>query len=264
MSLTTADSTARRRRTQGIFPTSPGSPREENCAPGTHDCIARWLFGQDDLRRVLDVPCGEGAFVRRCLAAGRSVVGADCEPGATVPGAERAIADMNEQLPFEDAAFDAVVCIDGIEHIERPFDFLAECRRVVRVGGALVVSTPNISALRSRWRYLWTGFHNKAKSPLDETAPHPLHHVNMRSFHELRYQLHRTGFRIERVATNRIKPISWLYSPLAPPAAAATAWALHAEEKDPAQRRRNWEIWRQLHSPAVLFGEALVLFARKG
>jgi 2-polyprenyl-3-methyl-5-hydroxy-6-metoxy-1,4-benzoquinol methylase len=47
--------------------------------------------------------------------------------------------------------FDAVVSIDGIEHIERPFDFIRECRRMIRKDGVLIISTPNLTALRSRW-----------------------------------------------------------------------------------------------------------------
>ena len=88
-------------------------------------------------------------------------------------------------------------------YIERPFDFVAECRRVVRDDGWLVISTPNISSLRSRWRWLLTGFHNKCKTPLDETRPDPLHHINMLSFPKLRYLLHRNGFSIAEMRRGR-------------------------------------------------------------
>ncbi len=85
------------------------------------------------------------------------------------------------------------MCIDGIEHLRRPFDFIAEVRRVLRIGGEVILSTPNISSLRSRLRWLLTGHHHKCPAPLDERNPNPLHHINMISFPELRYLLHSNG-----------------------------------------------------------------------
>jgi 2-polyprenyl-3-methyl-5-hydroxy-6-metoxy-1,4-benzoquinol methylase len=236
------------------------SPRELT-SKHTHAVVARLLEAETRCRDVLDIPCGEGAFLERLPALRMEGQGADIVNRLTVPGARFVAADMNAPLPFADAAFDAVVCIDGIEHLERPFDFVRECRRIIRVGGVLIVSTPNISALRSRWRWLLTGFHNKGKVPLNERAPNPWHHVNLLSFPELRYLLHRHGFRITALATNRVKPISWLYLPLWPVAAVVTAGALRRWEKDPEQQRRNVEIRRQLLTPAIAFGETMIVKA---
>lgn len=236
------------------------SPRELT-SKHTHAVVARLLEAETRCRDVLDIPCGEGAFLERLPALRMEGQGADIVNRLTVPGARFVPADMNAPLPFADAAFDAVVCIDGIEHLERPFDFVRECRRIIRVGGVLIVSTPNISALRSRWRWLLTGFHNKGKVPLNERAPNPWHHVNLLSFPELRYLLHRHGFRITALATNRVKPISWLYLPLWPVAAVVTAGALRRWEKDPEQQRRNVEIRRQLLTPAIAFGETMIVKA---
>jgi SAM-dependent methyltransferase len=46
-------------------------------------------------------------------------------------------------LPFDDASFDAVVSFQVIEHVSAPREFLAECARVLRPGGRLILSTPN-------------------------------------------------------------------------------------------------------------------------
>ena len=220
-------------------------------------------IGDPEEAEILDVPAGEGAFAARCVAAGRDVTAGDCEPLCRVPGVEFERLDMNEPLPFADHGFDAAVSIDGIEHLERPFDFVQQCRRIVRPGGWLVISTPNISSLRSRWRWMLTGFHNKCKSPLDETRPNPLHHVNMLDFPKLRYMLHREGFLIRHVMTNRIKPVAWPYVLAAPISWLATGWVFHSEEHDAAQRRRNAEILRQLHAPSVLLGETLIVMAQR-
>ena len=237
-------------------------PRYENAARNTHNVVADWVFAQTDIHSVLDIPCGKGAFVQRCLDRRLTVCAADCEDLCEIAGAEFRTANMNERLPFDDDALDAVVCIDGIEHIERPFDFIAECRRVVRQDGAIVVTTPNISSLRSRWRWLLTGFHNKCKTPLDEENPNPLHHINMLSFAKLRYLLHRNGFEIEEVKTNRCKLINCIYAPLYPLTYWMTKRVFNKEEKDPQQRKRNTEILKQLQSKPILFGETMIVMAR--
>lgn len=234
----------------------------ENCAPGTHSAVLRLLQAYTP-GRLLDLPAGEGAFAQQAGEQGWQVTAGDCEPLCKAAGAIPLVLNMNDPLPCADGSFEAVVCIDGIEHIERPFDLLVECRRVLTPGAPLVITTPNISSLRSRFRWLLTGFHNKAKSPLDETRPHPLHHINMTSYAELRYQLHRTGFRIRQVTTNRYKLVSWLYAPLAPISYFATRWVFASEESDPAQQQRNREILRELHTPSVLFGETMIVLAER-
>jgi 2-polyprenyl-3-methyl-5-hydroxy-6-metoxy-1,4-benzoquinol methylase len=235
----------------------------ENTSKNTHNVVAQLLSEESNCKTVLDIPCGAGAFTKRALGAGLEVHSADCENIIKFPHDKFSIADMNRALPFPDAMFDAVICIDGIEHIERPFDFIKECRRILRKGGVLIVSTPNLSALRSRWRYLFTGFHQGEKTPLDESHRTPLHHLSLVSFPELRYRLHANKFRISAARTNRIKLISWFYLPLLPFAYLMTAWVFHKETRHASDtlRAQNREIRKQIFSRPVLFGETLIVKA---
>ena len=52
----------------------------------------------------------------------------------------------------------AKIDVEGVEHLEDQFAFVRECWRVLKPGGRLLLSTPNILGLASRWRYFWTGF----------------------------------------------------------------------------------------------------------
>jgi len=236
---------------------------DENTTEGTHAVVADWILAQPELQRILDLPCGQGGFVARCLLGGRDARGADAQDLFRLDPARFVLADMNEPLAIEDASFDAVVSIDGIEHIERPFDFVGECHRILRPGGVFVVATPNVTALRSRWRYFWTGFHNKAKIPLDERRPTHMHHINMISFPEIRYMLHRIGFEVTELLTNRIKPVSWVYAPFAPLSYLFTHLALIQEEPDKSYHPLFREIIRQMHTREILFGETMIVAARK-
>ena len=233
----------------------------ENTSKNTHNVVAELLGEVANRKLILDLPCGEGAFTKRMLNSGADVVSADCLNIIKLPHAQFSHVNMDERLPYADASFDAVICIDGIEHIERPFDFIRECQRIIRKDGVLIISTPNLSALRSRWRYLLTGFHQGEKSPLDESQQTPYHHKSLVSFPELRYRLHTSGFRVAAVRTNRVKLISWLYLTLAPLAWLVTVLAFRKEEKDAHVREQNKEIMGQMFTVPVLFGETLIVKA---
>lgn len=233
----------------------------ENTTHNTHNVVYQLLLENRDCHTVLDIPCGEGAFTHRLLRNNLVVHSSDIENILQCPNPHFKLADMNHPLPYDPDFFDAVVCIDGIEHLERPFDFVRECHRILKPEGQLILSTPNISSLRSRWRWYLTGHHNKCRTPLDECHPNPLHHISMISYPEIRYLLHSNGFQIAAITTNRIKPVNYLYIPWIPVAYLTTHGVYQKHEKDPAQKKRNREILKQMFSSAVLFGETLIVKA---
>lgn len=233
----------------------------ENTSKNTHNVVEKLVLDTRNCQRVLDIPSGAGAFTYRMQENSLEVHSADIENILMVENPHFQVADMNHPLPYEDNFFCSVACIDGIEHLERPFDFVRECHRILRNGGSLVISTPNISALRSRWRWMLTGHHNKCKTPLDETHPTPLHHINMFSFPRLRYVLHSNGFSIDTITTNRIKAVSYMYLPWVPFSYLKTLAVYTKEEKDPAQRKRNKNIAKQMFSKSLLFGETMIVRA---
>ncbi len=214
--------------------------------------------------RVLDAPCGDrGALTFSLAEAGYDVVGVDLEPELTdSPGIAFQAADLEKTLPFPDASFDAVFSIEGIEHLENAFNFIREIRRVLKPGGKLALTTPNITSLRSRVRFLGSGFFGRDAIPLNESTRHPLHHIGLLTFPEIRYALVTAGFYLTAVRHTHIKPVSYLYGLWAPWMALYTAIAFR-KEKDPTQRRANVEIRRSLMSYSLLFGENLLLIAER-
>jgi SAM-dependent methyltransferase len=96
--------------------------------------------------RVLDVGCGTGAtldWLQR-FAGRRPVVGIDVAPAAVHlarrSGGRLALASA-DSLPFRDARFDLIYCADVVQHLsdEQRARALAEFRRVLRPGGAVVI-----------------------------------------------------------------------------------------------------------------------------
>lgn len=112
--------------------------------------LGAWLAPEPGVR-VLDVGCGSGGpilFLAR--ERGAEVVGVDAneEAVATAQAAvrdERATfvqADGAGPLPFGDAEFDAVVCIDALNHLPDRASVLAEWHRALRPGGRLAFTDP--------------------------------------------------------------------------------------------------------------------------
>jgi SAM-dependent methyltransferase len=214
--------------------------------------------------RVLDAPCGGSAALTLALIErGFSVVGADLDQEAEARlGKAFERVNLDGPLPWQDQTFDAVFSTEGIEHLENHFSFLREMCRILKPGGLLVMTTPNITALRSRVRFFGSGFFGRDSRPLNETSRHPLHHIGLATFSELRYELHMSGFRLIETRHTHIKPVSYLYAIYAPWIWLYTKLAFR-KEKDPAQRKRNEEIAGTLMSPSVFFGECLMLVARR-
>ena len=214
--------------------------------------------------RVLDAPCGGPAALTLALKErGLNAVGADIDPEAAKRlGPQFQKANLDAPLPWPEQTFDAVISTEGIEHLENHFSLFREVNRILKPGGILVLTTPNITALRSRVRFLGSGFFGRDARPLNESARHPLHHIGLATFPELRYELHVSGFRMSEVLHTHVKPVSFLYSIYIPWIWLYTLIAFR-KEKDPVQRKRNKEIRRALHSFSLLFGECLMFVASK-
>ena len=116
----------------------------------------------------------------------------------SVPGPRIDTVDLNRQpLPYTDNRFALVTCIETIEHLENYREVIREIYRVLQPGGVAVFSTPNILNLRSRLRYLSSGFYNLF-GPLapDESDIHTTRgHINPVSWFYLSHALLSFGFR---------------------------------------------------------------------
>lgn len=221
------------------------------------------ITGIDPGAKVLDAPCGKGELTEALVEQGMDVLGIDIEVSESGDsGISFGYADLNSEIPARSGTFDLVVSIEGIEHLENPHLFLREANRVLKPDGRLILTTPNVISLRSRVRFLGSGFFHRDSIPLNEASRHPLHHIGLRTFPQLRYDLHTLGFRLESVGFTHIKTVSYAYGIFVPWMFLYTLIAFR-KEKDSVQRNRNWEIFWSLYSKPLLFGENLLLVARK-
>lgn len=89
---------------------------------------------------VLDIGCRDGGL-RRYLPPGVRYQGMDITP--EFAGPDIVIQDVSNGIPFPDAGFDHVFCIEVLEHVPNPYGALTEMRRVLRPDGVLILSVPN-------------------------------------------------------------------------------------------------------------------------
>jgi len=107
----------------------------------------------DGKPRILELGCGDGRFVAMLVSLGYDVVGVDpleypaWKDFEDVSNVSLKSGVKAESLPFEDAVFDAVVCMGALLYFEDPDASLNEIRRVLKSEGRLILRTVNRSNL---------------------------------------------------------------------------------------------------------------------
>ena len=191
-------------------------------------------------------------------------IGADGFEAAEVPF--RAL-DLNERLPFPTDAFDLVYAIEVFEHLHRPYDVLRECHRILKPGGFLVVSTPNLLHLQSRMRFLLTGFYDLYQPPSADpaNAGRLCGHIMPLHLAYYAYGLRRVGFSEVHYAHDKRKGTSTLLSILFYPLLALSRWLFMRgiRRYDAAVFEENREILALANSAAFFTSRSLMFVTRK-
>lgn len=121
---------------------------EENYWFRRHEVVYEQLARRCAGATVLEAGCGEGYGADLLARVADRVLAVDYDDRAAAHAARRYprlnVARANlVALPVPDGAVDVVVSLQVIEHLWDQEGFLRECRRVLRRGGPLFVSTPN-------------------------------------------------------------------------------------------------------------------------
>lgn len=272
--------------------------------------------------RILDMPAGYGAMSLPLKAAGFDVVPCDLFPeyldgtvqklagqpfekawhtiwkgklsrslkrrlfGADEPSMPADLkcsaGDLEQRFPFDDGAFDWLLFVEGIEHLENRHHALREMRRVVKPGGTLILTTPNMLSLRARMSMAITGQRSLTAWFDEHVGAHARSEDGSRIYHghaflvdyfELRYSLHNCGFRIRRLLPTRKSFMSLLLWPFMFPFVGLLTWRacfLGRKRFEEYQRKGRIpqdaetphpEMLRHLLSPEALVNRVLVIEA---
>ncbi len=168
------------------------------------------LAGVSALRgmRVLEVGCGAGPGLRYLVAQGALAVGLDHSRYAletaqqVAPTSSVVVSDSATSLVVSDQCVDLVLLSELVEHLPAASALLGECWRVLRPGGRIIVTTPNLwdsrRVLSPLAGHVWSGY-------TDPT------HINLYTPLRLARELRAAGF--ARVGWHTgVKPAFWLSS----------------------------------------------------
>jgi SAM-dependent methyltransferase len=174
--------------------------------------------------------------------------------------------DCLMRLP-DDESFDLVTCTEVIEHLEHYRSTLREIYRVLKPGGTLVLTTPNILNLKSRVRFLIFGFYNLfgplhvSESELHSTGGH----INPVSYFFLSHSLLDAGFKNIEVSIDKKQrtSIAWLL-PFWIPIQLFSKLTLSKEKKRyKTVDEHNESYVLQMNSLDILLGRTIVVGCKR-
>lgn len=160
------------------------------------ETASRFIFR---CQKLLDVGCGKGDIFYFIRSKVSKIYGIDKSTEDLVQASERGIVtravDLDRQnIPYEKDNFDIVTCLDVIEHIKDPIKLIKDIHRVLKNGGRLIVSSPNI-----RFSSHLNSLVLKGRFPLTsvDKSAYDGGHIHYFTFNDLKQILLNNGFKIE-------------------------------------------------------------------
>jgi SAM-dependent methyltransferase len=218
---------------------------------------------------ALDVSCRHGEVLTALARRGFAVRGTNFE--RDLPPLDGIVVDAGVDLtcglPYPDASFDLVVMTEVIEHLDNHRAAIGELARVLKPGGHLILTTPNVMRLDSRLGFMLAGMHKVKRRPVPLDTPleqaHRFHNYPI-TFPLLYYLLHANGLEVEQLGHGRVKTIAYILFPLLYPMVALnTRYRLWYRERRNPARAMNLPLIRWLTDPKMLMEDNLILRARK-
>jgi len=151
--------------------------------------------------KSLDIGCDKGDFSVQLQKLGFETYGTDIRKNV-LKEAQKAkvktrLCDLEKRFPFKDNSFDLLFAGEIIEHLFDTDHFIKECKRVMKPGGILIVTTPNIASLVNRVSLLF------GKTIINNSLyDWGVGHIRFYSFPALKRQLELNGLSVVNEFTN--------------------------------------------------------------
>lgn len=220
-------------------------------------------------KKLLDVSCKEGDILESVKSKGFICRGTNFEPNSR-HRQDTAVdydVDLRNGLPYEDESFDIVLLVEVLEHISCHDDIIRELSRILKPGGILILTTPNVMRLNSRVHFLLTGYHKTKRRfiPFETqlAEAHKYHNFPI-DFPVLYYFAKQNGLNLEALGHSKVKAYSrFLLALLWLPVSIYSWYTLYVREHSGAQTKENLKLLRWLCHPRILTEDNLALRFRK-
>lgn len=189
--------------------------------------IARWISEEENQKTILDLGCSNGIISKK-FAKNNEVYGLEIAENfvkmARKNGLKVQLANLEEKFPFPDKKFDLLLANEIIEHIYDTDFFLSECNRVLKDGGKMIISFPNI---RNPFSFLMLVFNR----PPPYSARYRSPHVRDFTYPLMKKALVNNGFNIiKKTGTNLYLPFLWFLANSPPSSALAKLFPTWSKE----------------------------------
>ena len=225
-----------------------------------HDKVIE-MMGKEPRGRVLDVPTGTGILADRLRKMGFDISCCDINPSYfSISGLEIEIGDLNQSLPYPSESFDFITCVEGLEHLENPFNALREFHRLLKPGGKVILSLPNYLNIERRMKFLITGLFSKIPSPKilgkDRFDDLSMLHLMPLTYPTLKLVMENLGFRILHIEKDKKKKrMKWLLPIVWGIKFYCLFWS--------REKREDYHLKDTLSSAILMGGNTLILLAEK-
>jgi SAM-dependent methyltransferase len=179
------------------------------------------LLEQKPLRH-LDVSAGWGHLIRNLKSVFPKLRSEACDYPVAPELGDIPVKRVNlhdGELPYEDNSFDLVTCTEAFEHIENYKPIVREMYRILKPGGLVMISTPNILNFRSRIKFLMEGVY-ESFDPLplakDRGGLAWMRHIHPITYFHLCLALLDAGFERPQSYAGKVQKFSALFFWLTP------------------------------------------------
>ncbi len=109
--------------------------------------------------KIIDLGCNDGGLSKEIADRGNEVISVDLPEvikiaRAKYPTLSFIAVDLSQEFAWEDNSFDVAVASEIVEHMIDDIAFLQNCHRILKKGGRLLLTTPNVAYIRNRIRLL--------------------------------------------------------------------------------------------------------------
>jgi SAM-dependent methyltransferase len=226
--------------------------------------------------KVLDFGAGEGHmcqrlgrwFAKQGVVPSERITACEIDPEHfKYPDVNCLRIGLGCDIPVPDNSQDVVMAIEVLEHVAQPYHLIAEASRVLKPGGSIVLSIPNLLNMASRMKFLTRGYGDMFAPPsvAPEDAGRIYGHIMPVSFPYLVYGLERAGFGEISFASDRFKRGALAVSIALWPVLKLAAWLNDRDirrDDERVWRRNRWLVWR-VNQLDMLASRSCIVVARK-
>lgn len=155
------------------------SPLVTGTMPGLHDFVVESVLARfvKPGEPAIDLGAGSGLLATRMRKLGWGAMGADRNAAAfkaDLPFQQVDLDDREFSKQLGEGRFAMVTAVEVIEHVEAPINLLRNARRLLKAGGRVVITTPNVDSIPARLKFLLTERIRMMDEPSEPTHISPI------------------------------------------------------------------------------------------